>query len=212
MTIKEDDRKQFQATVNDFQKQHEVDSCFPTVVKNVLDELADRENDSAFRHSISDIGDALEYNEGHASRSDRLSNRLDPLIKGANWETCYMSGVDYSQLKKIIELDKYSLPICELHEQYFEDIGQYTDQYVVEHGIDGSGRWKHTVIPFKFNDTKVLYFDPYISFFEDPRNLDDAGGLEVPIRVFREWWNRPTKRWAMWFEPKEQSTIQDFTQ
>lgn len=211
MTIKEDDRKRYQTIVSDFQPQHEPDSCFPTSIKNVLDELADRKENPDFRHSIGDISDAIGYERGRASPSNFLSDRIDPLIEDTNWEVCYMSGLDYDQLETIIASDDYSLPICELHQRYFKDISQYTNKYVPELGIDGTGKWKHTVIPFKINDAEVLYFDPYILFFNG-QDSKDKKGIEVPANVFNEWWERPVKRWAMWFEPKPQHTLLDYTE
>lgn len=210
MTITDNDREQYQSIASNFHIQHEPDSCFPTAIKNVLDELAVRKDNQDFSSSISEISDALEYKKGLASRSDRLSRRIDPLIEETNWEVCYMSGMDYKQLETVISSDDYSFPICELHEQYFEDIGQHTDQYVAEKGIDGWGRWKHTVIPFDLNESRIVYYDTYAAFFNNTEKVDNAGIIEVPIEVFNEWWARPVKRWAMWFEPSVQTRISDY--
>lgn len=73
--------------------------------------------------------------------------------------------------------------------------------------MDGFGSWKHVIIPFKFNDNSVLYFDPYIQFYNDLDALDESGALQVPIQAFNEWWSRPEKRWALWAEPMEQQTL-----
>ncbi|MFC6720702.1 hypothetical protein [Halobacteriaceae bacterium SHR40] len=135
MTITNEDRKRCQTTVTDFHTQHEPDSCFPTALKNVLDDLADRRDESALRHSVSDLGDALDYVENRASASDRLAARIDPLIEGAGYEVNHMTGVGYEQLQTIIESDDRSLPICEFHEQYFEDISQHTNEYTPEPGL-----------------------------------------------------------------------------
>lgn len=118
-----------------------------------------------------------------------------------------MTGVGYDQLQTIIDSADRSLPVCEFREQYFEDVGQYTDAYTPESGIDGYGRWQHVIIPFKFNDESVLYFDPYIQFFHDLDTLDESGAMDVPFSAFNEWWSRPEKRWALWVEPMEQQTL-----
>ncbi len=207
MTITNADRERFQSTVTEFHAQPEPDQCFPSVIKNILDELADRQDNSSLRYSVSDIGDALDYVQNRAAASDRLASRLDPLLEDAGFEINVMTGVGYDQLQSIIESEDRSLPVCELHEQYFEDIGQYTDAYTPEPGMDGFGRWPHVVIPFKFNDNTVLYFDPYIHFFHDLNTLDDSGAIDVPFQPFNEWWARPNKRWALWVEPMEQQTL-----
>lgn len=156
---------------------------------------------------MSDISDALGYAENRASASDRLATRLDPLLEQAGYEISAMTGVKYDQLQTIINSEDRSLPVCEFHEQYFEDISQHTDEYTPEPGIDGFGRWPHVVIPFKFNSDTVLYFDPYIQFFHDLDTLDESGAMSVPGQSFHEWWSRPEKRWALWVEPMEQQTL-----
>ncbi len=209
MTITSDDRNRYHTTVSGFHVQPEPDSCFPTALKNILDELADRKGESNLRHSISDLAEALDYVKNRAATSDHLATRIDPLLEEAGWEVNHMTGVAYDQLQTIIESDDRSLPLCELHEQYFEDIRQHTDSYTPEPGLDGFGRWKHIVIPFKINDNTVLYFDPYIQFFHND-NLDDIneyGAMNVPIQAFNEWWSRPEKRWALWLEPSKQQTL-----
>lgn len=207
MTITNEDRERYVTVVSDFHTQPEPDNCFPTALKNVLDELAQRKNEPNLRYSISDLADALEYVENRAATSDRLAARIDPLLEEAGWEINHMTGVGYNQLQTIIESDDRSLPVCEFHEQYFEDIGQHTDEYTPEPGLDGFGRWKHTVVPFKINDDNVLYFDPYIQFFHNLDELDESGAMNVPIQSFNEWWSRPEKRWALWLEPSKQQTL-----
>lgn len=207
MTITNEDRERYITVVNDFHTQPEPDNCFPTALKNVLDELADRKNEPYLRYRISDLADALEYVENRAATSDRLAARIDPLLEEAGWEVNHMTGVGYDQLQTIIESDDRSLPICEFHEQYFEDIDQHTDEYSPEPGLDGFGRWKHTVVPFKVNDNNVLYFDPYIQFFHNLDELEESGAMNVPVQSFNEWWTRPEKRWALWLEPSKQQTL-----
>lgn len=207
MTITSEDRERYQSTVTEFHTQPEPDSCFPTAIKNIFDQLADRKGEPGLRHSIGDIGDALDYVEHRAAASDRVASRLDPLIEGAGYEINVMTGVGYDQLQTIIDSENRSLPVYEFHEQYFEDVDHHTDDYTPEPGMDGFGRWKHVVIPFTFNDNDALYFDPYLQFFHDLDTLDESGAMNVPIQAFNEWWSRPEKRWALWVEPMEQQTL-----
>lgn len=103
MTITSEDRERYQSTVTEFHTQPEPDSCFPTALKNIFDDLANRKDEPDLRHSISDIGDALDYIENRASASDRLAFRLDPLLKDAGYEVKAMMGVEYDQLQTIID-------------------------------------------------------------------------------------------------------------
>lgn len=207
MTITDDDRGRYQTAVSDFHTQPEPDSCLPTAIKNILDDLADRQDEPDLRYSISDIGEALDYVENRASASDRIAHRIDPLLEDAGYEINVMVGVDYDQLQTIIDSNDRSLPICELHHQYFEDVDPGEDTYTPEPGIDGFGRYPHVVVPFKINDDDVLYFDPYIQFYHNLSDLDESGALVEPITAFNEWWTRPEKRWTLWVEPMKQQTL-----
>lgn len=207
MTITNDDREHFQATVSDFHAQPEPDSCLPTAIKNVLHSLADKNGDPSLKYSISEIGEALNYTKHRASASDQIASRLDPLLEDAGYEVNVMIGSDFGQLQKIIDSEKRSLPICELHESYFEAVESNNSGYNPEPGRDGYGNWQHVVIPFKVNDENVLYFDPFLQFFHNLDDLDESGAMVQPITAFNEWWSRPEKRWTLWIEPVKQQTL-----
>lgn len=208
VTITDNDLDQFQTTVSDFHTQPEPDSCLPTAVKNILDDLADRKDEPELRYNISGIADELDYVKNRASASDQIANRLDPLLRDAGYEVNMMIGSDFEQLQQIIESDHRSFPVCELHKSYFEDIEKDDDVgYTPEPGMDGYGNWPHVVIPFKVNDDEVLYFDPFIQFFHNLDTIDESGAMKRPIRAFNEWWSRPEKRWTLWVEPTKQQTL-----
>lgn len=209
VTITDADQERFQTTVSEFHPQPEPDSCLPTALKNVLHELAERKDEPALKHSISDLADALDYKKHRASASDRLASRIDPLLEEAGYEVNLMVGVDFEQLQQIITSEDRSLPICELHESYFESIRSEDRGYVPEAGRDGYGGWQHVVIPFKINDENVLYFDPFVQFFHNIDELDDSGAMTQPIKAFNEWWSRPEKRWTLWVEQSEQKTLSE---
>jgi len=207
VTITEDDHAQFETTVGDFHTQPEPDSCLPTAVKNVLQELAARQERSGLEHSVSDVADALDYEQGRAAVSDRIATRLDPLVEADGYEVKVKVGVEFDELREIIERDDRSLPICELHASYFEELRSQDIGYVPEPGRDDYGRWPHVVIPMAINHDTVLYFDPFVHFFHDLADLEESGALVQPIATFSEWWTRPEKRWTLWFEQTGQQTL-----
>lgn len=95
MTITSEDTERFQSAVADFHTQPEPDSCFPTALKNIFDDLAERKGRPSLKHSISEIADALDYIERRASASDRLASRIDPLLEDGRYEVNVMTGVGY---------------------------------------------------------------------------------------------------------------------
>lgn len=202
MTISQQERDAFQSRVSDFHSQPEPDDCLPTAIKNILHDLAVRKDEPALNVSISNLNEALDYNEGRAARSDRIASRVDPLIEGGGYEIMKASASP-EQLQKIANSSDTSLPVCELDSEYFE----YVDHgYNPEQGRDRYGRFQHVVIPMSFNDDTILYYDPYLHFFP---NSDEDMEMELPYDIFYELWNRPEKRWTLWARPKVQQTLQE---
>lgn len=203
MTITDEDREQFRVTTADFHAQPEPDNCLPTAVKNVLGDLADRKDEPELEYSVSDIANQLDYQRGAAATSSRVASRIDPLIEDAGYEVKTMVGVDIDQLQTVIESEDRSLPICELHSEYFDDVDQ---GYSPEPGRDEYGRFNHVVIPMATNDESILFYDPFVHFFAA---IDDSTGvaMERSMTEFYEWWSRPEKRWTLWVEPMSQQTL-----
>lgn len=200
VTISNDQREDFQSRVTDFNAQPEPDNCLPTAVKNICDDLARRKEVSGLEHSLSEFNDALEYQAGRASVSDRVAARIDPLIEQSGHEVMIASPSP-DQLQNIAESESTSLPVCEVDAEYFE----YVEHgYEPEQGIDRYGRFHHVIIPVAFNDSTILYYDPYINFFAD---LGDGLEMELPYETFYELWNRPEKRWTLWIREQVQKTL-----
>lgn len=204
MTISESEREYYQSTVSTFQRQPTPDACLPTALKNVLDRLAEEHEEPELSIALSDLNSICDYRDGMGSASYGLSERLDPEIVSAGYETQISIGTGWDQLNAIIQSEKSSLPLVELSPEYFESV----DGYNVQPGRDGLNL-SHIVIPFAVNDESVLFFDPMEAFFR-PNDTNATPSTERAKAQFYEWWSAPRKRWTLWFKQTEQQPLDKY--
>ena len=128
MTISETDKNTYQSRVSDFTPQITADACLPTAIKNVLDDLADRQDVDEMKMSQSDMNDLCGYREGMHSREEIIVEQLTHEISDYGYEAIEQSGpeMDYGVLQKIIDNDQASLPIVELDPDYFYEVKNTT--------------------------------------------------------------------------------------
>ena len=200
MTITEADRETFQSKVDDFQPQVHPDQCLPTALKNVLDEMAERHGGKQ-PLSLSDLDDLCEYERGLASVARNIHARLNPEIEDMGVEVKTARGVNIEDLDAIINDDSRSLPVVELHQNYFDSIENYDPRS----GSNGY-QWFHVVIPFAVNDETILFYDPFCQILLRSSRIDTPP-TERPQRQFFEWWTTSSGRWTLWIERKDQQIL-----
>jgi len=205
VTVSETDENVYQSRVSDFTSQITSDACLPTAIKNVLDDLADRQNISEMKIGQSEMNDLCGYREGMFSQEEIIVEQLTHEISGYGYEVIERSGAEmnYNALQKIINNDRASLPIVELDPDYFYEVKKY-DTYNSED--DPS----HTVIVFKVNDDEVLYYDPYEKFFEQSSRVDQTPYKWSKTGFYELWSGRIEERWTLWIDRSNQPALQSF--
>lgn len=204
MTITDSDMESYQATVSDFIPQIKADACYPTAIKNIIDDLADRKGLGDMSMSLSEINEHCNYREGLYTEEEIITEALSRELSSFGYQAVETSApkMDFSELNHIIESSDTSLPIVELAPEYFEQVENYR--------VQGRQEASHTVIVFKINSDKVLYYDPYEKFFERSSRIDEAP-YEWPKTNFYELWSDDyEERWTFWVERRDQSLINEF--
>lgn len=204
MTITETDEETYQATVSEFQPQITADGCYPTAIKNILDELAEREGHDEMSLSLSDVNDLCNYREGLYTEEEIIPEALTREVSEYGYQAVEASGaeMDYERLQQIIDDENSSLPIVELDPSYFDEVENYR--------VQGEPESTHTVIVFKVNDNKVLYYDPYENFFERSSRIDEAPYTWDKTSFYELWSGDREERWTFWLEKKDQSLLSQF--
>ena len=204
MTITESDKETYQSTVSEFQPQITADGCYPTAIKNVLDELAERTGHGGMSMSLSDVNSLCNYREGLYTEEQIIPDALTREVSDYGYRAVEASGsdMDYERLQQIIDNESISLPIVELDPSYFEQVENYR--------VQGEAEATHTVIVFKINDDKVLYYDPYENFFERSSRIDEAPYTWPKTGFYELWSGDREERWTFWLEPKDQSLLSQF--
>lgn len=204
MTITDTDMETYQATVSDFVPQIKADTCYPTAIKNILDELARRKGLDGMSMSISDINELCNYREGMYTEEEIIPEALSRELSEFGFQAVEASApeMDYAELQRIIDDENTSLPIVELDPEYFDEVGNYRTQ--------GRQEASHTVIVFRINEDRVLYYDPYEKFFERSSRIDEAPYKWDRTGFYELWSGDYEERWTFWIERREQSLLQEF--
>lgn len=204
MTISENQMETYQATVADFSRQAEENTCLPVVLVNILDELAERHSVPSIRIEKEEILEMVDYDPLLGSVSDYLPERIDPLLNEFNYEIVEERALTMEDLEDIIIEDNASYPLVEFDSRYFD----WVDGYDADGGMYGQTQ-PHTVVPFGFNEETVLIFDPFEDFYLPP----SGGGTppkKVPQPLFYEWWKgESTPGWTLWVQEREQHKLGD---
>lgn len=207
MTITESDVSSYQAKVTNFYAQHEEDACYPTAIKNILDEFEDRTDRDSSNLSLSDIKEICDYRKGFGCREELVQARMNAELRRHRLEVQEETGFDYQKMEEILDNDSASKPIVELDPEYWNRVEGYNPQAVAERI-----HFSHTVIVFKLNDEEVLFFDPFETFFK--RSSRDP---EIPYRMSRTefyelWQGDYDPGWTFWIEESEQQTFDEVSQ
>ncbi|WP_193493600.1 hypothetical protein [Haloferax gibbonsii] len=153
-----------------------------------------------------DVNQIIDYRKQYAygGNFSGLASRLNTELRTSPYTAQVESGYDISKLKAIIEEDQVSLPLVELHVDYFEEISEYEVQ-------PGQFNKKETpnVIAALITNGEVLYWDPIYDYLnsETPRNKE----LRLSESVFLELWSRQNSaRWTFWIDRQDQETLPSY--
>jgi hypothetical protein len=204
MTITDADLDAYQSTVSDFVPQINADACYPTAIKNILDRLADRKGLDDMSMSLSDINELCNYREGMYTEEEIIPDALSHELSDFGFQAVEGSApeMNLASIQKIIDDESASLPIVELDPTYFEEVENYN--------VQGRQEASHTVVVFKFNSDRVLYYDPYEKFFEKSSGIDQSPFEWSETGFYELWSGEYEERWTFWIERREQSLLEEF--
>lgn len=140
-----------------------------------------------------------EYGGNFAQLQDRLNNKLV--------DTAYTAHSDYAidieELSEIINEDNFSLPLVELHPDYFEEV-----DYIVQPGHLQKNETP-ILIPIAIDDGQVMYWDPLADFYFG--GVDDTRERPLSDTTFITLWSEATKmNWTFWLSRGQQTTLTGF--
>ena len=204
MTITDRDQEDYLTTVDDFYDQPMPDDCLPTCIKNILSEYSDRKGVPEIDYSLSTINNICDYQRGVGTKTNVAGPRMADRLEQHGYTIKYAIRVEMSELEGILENADASYPIVELDPNYFDEI----EGMDFRKGRDGT-YFSHTVIIFKMNSNRVLYYDPFSAIMERSSKVEEAK-RELSVTKFYELWNgRHMSRWTLWAEerPSQQARL-----
>lgn len=204
MTITQADETTFQTTIAQFHAQHEEDACYPTAIKNILDELEARIDKPSANLSLSDIKELGDYRKGFGVRDEIVRPNLSAELSSVGLSAEEVTGFDYDDLRQILENENASMPIVELDPGYCDDVTGYRAQ-----ASSAQPAFSHTVVVFKINDEEVLFYDPFESFFKRSSRVKEIPYRMNRTRFYELWQGDYDPGWTFWIEISEQQTFDE---
>lgn len=196
-----------QAQFSEFTRpESELDSL-QQALENML--VAYREQESRFDYDPD--GDELKTLCDHRMRFDGNFDQLEARLNTKLDDTPYTAAVDtrlsIKELDDLLASDTTSLPLTELHPDYYDEVRDEYDVQPGEYGVVETPM----VIPVMVEEDMVIYWDPLYDFFE----ADDDGSTELTMSdtVFFELWSLGERtRWTIWIDRTAQDTLARFTE
>lgn len=138
----------------------------------------------------------------------QLETRLNNKLSGTPYKAYAETGMSVEELERILENRTSSLPMVELHHDYYEGV---EDDYFVQPGQYEKFETP-ILIPIMVEDDLIIYWDPYFDYFKG--NTDTSTEMTISRNVFLELWSRADRtRWTLWIErPTDQDTLTRFTE
>jgi len=205
MTLSDQDRAEAATTVSPFNAQSGLDDDMPNVIRNLLQEYADRPNvpnDVALgKRTIDDLCDQRAIGPVTLDIEQRLSAELSDYT----FEACYEEGLSADDLDQIIDDAGCSFPAVELAIEKFDPEG-----YDIQPDSRGGARQLRILVLAVNHDT-VLYYDP---LRYGKVNRDQVSGIEtseIEKQAFvNAWKGRSETTSTLWVEETKQSRLTGF--
>jgi hypothetical protein len=207
LTISDAHRDSYQATVSEFTRQSQEDTCLPVAIFNILSELRERHESFDPELDLDDLLDYCDHKPGFGSSAEYLPDRLAPVLEEYNYTITIETGLDLADLEAILQEESSSYPVVELDPQYFE----HAEGYTVQTGQFAKAL-PHTVIPYRFNSEVVLYFDPYEDFYAADPDSGAPPREMTQVQFYELWSGKAEPQWTLWVERSEQQTFEEYTE
>lgn len=140
------------------------------------------------------------YGGNFSQLEARMNNKLA--------DSSYTSHADYEitidDLGQIIDEDRFSLPMVELHPDYYEKA-----DYVLQPGQYGKSETP-ILIPVAIDEGQVIYWDPYVDFYHG--GTDSTKERAISDTNFITLWNEAEKtNWTYWIDRAPQQTLPTYS-
>lgn len=138
---------------------------------------------------------------------DQLETRLTNKLDGTPYTAHVETRLSIEELDQILEADSTSLPLAELHPDYYEEVA---DHYEVQPGEHGKVEMP-IVIPVMVEEDMIIYWDPLYDYYVG--GSDSSTERTMSESLFFELWSRASRtRWTIWIDRTAQDTFARFTE
>ncbi len=185
---------EFELLTSKWQVQHLKDTCWPTCLKNIFDDLATRTGSPELRIKMSTMHELCGYVKGVGcaigtvtpSINSHLAKKRSPFRVFEKADR----GNTLQMLKSIIEDEAASYPIVGVSPEY------HTQQPVNLEGMI----LDHVLVVVAIEDGMVWFHDPYKPFAGHMSRAISFKNSLPDVRMLKYWDEGKETRWVMWVQ------------
>ncbi len=192
-----------QSALTDFSSPDSERSLFRHALENVLSAYSEEYPSFPFDSDEDDVDNITDHRTDFGSNYSQTVSRLRNRCQNTSYEVHSETALGFDKLRAILEEPTASLPLVELHPEYFE----YEEGYRSQPGHMAFSL-DSLLIPLSLEDGAIFYYDPILDYYSDVE--EDVFGRSMKKELFRELWSRSgLTRWALWINKGAQQTLVD---
>ena len=193
--MEEKTQKVMGAITDDFQIQHNPNSCDPTCVANVLHQMADSLQDDHLRIPLHKVNKICGYKNPRGVIPEKLVPNLRRALRPLGYNPVERFGATRTMLNRVIMEKGCSFPIVGLSHEYMREERDYR----------GDNDADHSVILLKCGEQVSIVYDPFESISPSMERREQGLGRGVVALFtykFLEYWKLASvaSNWMLWIE------------
>ena len=195
----------FQTVASAFSRSESELTSLVLSVENVLSHYYENEPRFPVDPEEEDLARLCGYRSEFDGNFSQLEDRLNNKLSESAYNAHSNYKLDISDLAEILDEEYYSLPIVELHSDYYEEA-----DYIVQPGQYGKNETP-ILIPVAVDDGQVLYWDPFIDFYYG--GPEDTRERAISDTKFIKLWSDASKtNWTFWIDRAPQQKLSGFNE
>jgi len=188
------DDEEFELLTSKWQVQHLKDTCWPTCLKNIFDELASRTGSPELKIKMSKMDDLCGYvrSQGCAIGTVTPSVNDHLAAKRSSYRVFEKAdrGNTLEMLKSIIDDEVASYPIIGVSPEYHAEQPVNIEGMILD----------HVLVVVAIDDGMVWFHDPYKPFAGHTGGAVRFKNSLPDVRMLKYWDEGKETRWAMWVQ------------
>jgi len=175
---------------------HELDMCYTTSIKFILEELSERHGVRDLKLSLSRINRLCGYKRGWGPILEIVVDALNAVFDKLGYIAKEIEGKEnLAFLRDKLISENASFPLVSFGPKYIADLKGEDKKY----NVIGYPEWDHVVVVTGFNN-EIKFIDPMEKILLKSSKIDKVPNCLSKSLFIHYWGNADPPYWIMWIE------------